>query len=139
MLIIPENPQPLEVALHKSFCMVYRGYGMTAVNEMDYFSSIVTRALLLDIVRNEARDFKGRFRIFRETHPDTWELGRLMNLEGVNELNHANFPHLYHCAMARARTGSRFVNYKKSEHNLPRIRSSADIYSDGPRCRVRGH
>ncbi|APG78837.1 putative nucleoprotein [Wenling crustacean virus 12] len=117
LLVPTDEASYLDTALYKSFELVFRGFGMTALMEMEYFTSIVTKALLLDVVRDECKRFKEAFKRFKSAQP-AWDLGRLMKLDGINELNHANYPHLYHCAMARVTAGSTFKNYQKSDHQL---------------------
>lgn len=118
LLVAHEEDLPLPRAIHISFTMVFEGYGMTIVEEMAYFTSIVTKALLIDIIREECMDFKQKLAAFKETHPEHWKLGRILNLDGINSLNHANFPQLYYCTVARVREGGKFAGYRSSNHDL---------------------
>lgn len=85
-------------AIHKelvaSLGMVVEGYGMTAVEQMEYFCSIVTKAHILDLVFNEAIAFKRALEAFKTKHGNNWKYGRVMKLEGIDSLNGRKFPHL---------------------------------------------
>ena len=103
-------------ALVGSLHMIYKGHGMTAFQEMSNFCKIVTRALLEQVVLNEAIAFKDALDEFKRNHGDLWEYGYVFKLHGIESLNVQKFPHLYVCSIARATAHSAtFENYTESQ------------------------
>lgn len=123
-LLMDALKMPTDTALRKatlaSFKMVFEGYGMTATKHMAHFCSILTKALLIEVVLNECQEFKVKYEAFIAKYPDNWKLGRLLGLPGVSDLDNSKYPHLYTCAVARASgpNGRGLGKYKKSKFQL---------------------
>ncbi|AJG39152.1 nucleocapsid [Wenzhou Crab Virus 1] len=131
MTSITDQSTDFEKAIHSSLTMVLKGYGMTAVDQMAYFCTIVTKALTLDVVLDEAENFKGILHTFKQAHGDNWLYGRVLKLAGIDNLNSRNFPHLYYCAITRAQGPSKnqLKSYRASTFDLKESPSLLERYA----------